>query len=120
MLEPRPEIRMATRRLGGRSAEITGSPKIEAAHIGDGRIAGGRDLAQPGDAFTGARELGGDRVGFRRLDPRGHAATGVVGAAHLSPGGSARGMLSGNPPPVIWASAFTAPVLRIAARHAAT
>ncbi len=31
--------------------------------------------------------------------------------------GSTRGMLSGNPPPVIWASALTALVSRIAARQ---
>ncbi len=36
------------------------------------------------------------------------------------PSGSTRGILSGKPPPVMWASAFTPVEPRNAARHAAT
>src|SRR5258708_25133523 len=41
-------------------------------------------------------------------------------SATATPSGNTRGILSTNPPPVMWASALTALVSRIAARHART
>ena len=69
MLEPRPEIRMATRLL--RPSRSPARSRL--ARIGDARRARcrRRDLAEPHDRLAVAREHGGDRVGAaRRRRPR--------------------------------------------------
>ena len=143
MLEPRPEIRTATRLRA-----MASSAKVEACRCSVTRglpLAAGTTSPSRTHRLAFALEHRGDRVGLARLDHRDHADAAVEGAQHFLLGdaaglrraigtpaaparardrcarrvffGSTRGMLSGNPPPVMCASALTALVSRIAARQ---
>ena len=143
MLEPRPEIRTATRFLaiGSPGTGRAARNRRRAAHRpSTGTTSPSRTTFSPAPASTSATASSRPA-----LDHRDHADPAVEGAQHLRlgdrrrwrrasgtpaaparaqdrastprPFGSTRGMLSGNPPPVMCASALIALVSRIAARH---
>src|SRR4051794_14356611 len=87
MFEPRPEIRMATRRFIG---SLVSQRKIEGAVVDHALVAcSGNDLAEPGDVFAiGGEHLdhGIDGLG---LDDRNHADPAIEGAQQLALGNAA-------------------------------